>query len=88
VDGDTPTQSLVVVLLGKLDTVSAAIEAAYGRLKALEVGSIKLSGGGEIATLRSEGRRFAGQLAAAMGVEIRGDAFGMYAATSGYRNHA
>ena len=66
----------MVGLLASLDDVGTRITAAYARLKALRVGSIELPGGGEIATLRSEGRRFSGQLASQLGIAIRHDVWG------------
>lgn len=78
VEFDADAYNLIVSLLTKLDGVSTTLDGTYGRLKALKVGSIELSGPGEIGTLRSEGRRFAGQLASILGVEVRHDAFGGY----------
>jgi hypothetical protein len=48
---------------------------AHGRLKALKVGSIELSGPGEINMLRKEGQRLVGALCSLLGVESDGDVF-------------
>lgn len=70
---DGATNPLIVAQLTALDGIRDAIAAAYTRLKALEVGSIKLSGPGEIGMLRSEGRRLSGALAATLDVPTRHD---------------
>jgi len=67
------TYDLIVANLTAMDTLNTGIVDAYGRLKALRVGSIDLSGPGEIGMLRSEGRRLGGQVAATLGVETRHD---------------
>lgn len=75
-DGSGETELQVEAVLTSLDAVTASLTAAHDRLKALAVGSIKLSGNGEINALRSEGRRHAGSLASTLGVEVRHDVFG------------
>lgn len=79
-DSDTSNHDNVVALLAQITTMkNTTIPATYGRLKATEVGSIKISGAGgkmeEIGILRSEGRRMVGELAVIFGVEVRHDIF-------------
>lgn len=66
-------ETIVVALLASLAALDANITAAYSRLKALAVGSITLSGPGEINALRSEGRRLSGRLAATLAVDVQHD---------------
>lgn len=61
-------EALVVDLLGKLAAIDDQLEQAPSRLKALKVGSIELSGFGEIEGLRAEGRRLVGRLGAMFGI--------------------
>jgi len=68
------SEALVTSLLASLADVDVKLEAAHARLKAAKVGSIELNGA-ELVQLRGEGRRFAGRLAALLGVEIRVDVF-------------
>lgn len=71
------TVTVIVDLLDKLDTVDEAL-AADGvrlRLQALEVGKLKLTGGGEIDRLRGLGRQYSARLASILSVEIRNDAW-------------
>jgi len=81
------TQTLIEAILVDLGDISTKIKEAYNRLKAMKVSSIDLPGPGEIGMFRSEGRRFVGQLAATLGVEVRQDVFGSgsyhYFASSG-----
>jgi hypothetical protein len=62
-------------LLAQLADVDARMAPAYVRLKAKKIASIELPEDGEIAMLRSEGRRYVGRLAALLGVEVRQDVF-------------
>ena len=62
-------------LLACLRSVDAELTAAHRRLKASKVGSIELNGG-EIGSLRMEGRRHVARLCALLGVEARTDVFG------------
>lgn len=78
IENDTGAYDLVIVLLGKLDGVSTKLDGVYTRLKATQVGTLKLDGATEVAVIRSEGRRFAGQMASIFGVPIRHDAFGAF----------
>lgn len=78
IENDQGAYDLVIVLLGKLDAVSLKLDGVYTRLKAVQVGTLKLDGVAEVGMIRSEGRRFAGQLASIFGVPIRHDAFGAY----------
>jgi hypothetical protein len=84
--GDVDTYNLIVSsisatppgLLASLTDVDSRISAAGGaldRVKAMKVGSIELPGLQEIGVLRSQGRQFAGRLAALLGVEVRHDVF-------------
>ena len=66
----------VLTMLTELAAHDARITACYGRLKAMKVGSIELTGHGEILALRSEGRRLSGRLSAKLGVPIIQDAWG------------
>lgn len=82
-DPDSSNYDNVVALLAQITTMkNTTIPSCYGRLKAVEVGSIKISEsrgmggkGEEIAVLRSEGRRIVGELAVIFGVEVRHDVF-------------
>lgn len=67
------TRDLILANLAAMDELNSRIVGAYTRLKALKVGTIELSGFGEIGMLRSEGRRLGGQVAACLGVETRHD---------------
>lgn len=60
-------------LLTDLADIDTKITACYTRLKALRAGKIQLPGTGELAALRSEGRRLSGRLAATLGVAVRHD---------------
>jgi len=70
------TQTKIEAVLTDLDDISTKLRESYTRLKALKVGSINLPGTNEVGMLRSEGRRYVGQLAATLGVEVRQDVFG------------
>lgn len=72
---DSDTQALVVGLIASLVDVDAKLLDAHTRLKAKKVGSIELTLDGELMSLRSEGRRFAGRLATILGVEVQHDVF-------------
>lgn len=65
----------VIVILGELARIDTAIVNAEARLKALKVGSIELTGGGEIGMLRDRGRQNVGRLSTVLGVEVRNDVF-------------
>lgn len=69
------TNTICVALLASLADIEAKLLDAHNRLKAMQVGSITLPGKNELGLLRSEGRRFAGKLAATLGVEVRHDVF-------------
>jgi hypothetical protein len=60
-------------LLTELAAHDTRITACYGRLKAMKVGSIELTGHGELMALRSEGRRLSGRLAATLAVDVQHD---------------
>lgn len=62
-------------VLACLHAVDAELTAAHKRLKATKVGSIELNQG-EIASLRSEGRRHVTRLCAMLGIEQYADVFG------------
>ena len=66
----------VETMLTALADIDTRITGAYGRLKAMKVGSIELPGHGELMALRSEGRRLTGRLSAKLGVPILADAWG------------
>lgn len=73
-DTTPESEALVTSLLASLADIDTKLEAAHARLKAAKVGSIELNGA-ELVQLRGEGRRFAGRLAALLGVELRVDVF-------------
>jgi hypothetical protein len=77
IEGETTdaTHDRIVTMLTSLDDIQERIVDALGRIKAMRVGSIDLPGPMEMGMLRSEGRRFAGQLAATLGVAVRHDVF-------------
>lgn len=82
------TKASVEATLAALAVVEAAVTAAYPRLRAKQVGSIALPGGGEIGMLRSEGRRLTHVLAGYFGVEVRPDAvFGGGVGGDNYMRH-
>lgn len=72
---DDSTHDIIVAKLASLASIDTRLTDALGRIKALKVGSIDLPGAMELGLLRSEGRRFVGQLAATLGVEVRHDVF-------------
>lgn len=59
---------IVADLIDKLAAIDDQLEQAPSRLKALKVGSIELSGFGEIEGLRAEGRRLVGRLCSMFGI--------------------
>jgi hypothetical protein len=65
--------TVCTTLLTSLAAQDVLITACYGRLKALKVGSIELTGHGELMALRSEGRRLSGRLAATLAVDVQHD---------------
>lgn len=75
VDGVAAELAQVVALLVSLADIDTRITACYSRLKALKVDAITLPGHGELMALRAEGRKFAGRLAAKLGVPIIADAW-------------
>jgi hypothetical protein len=72
---DPDTTTLVLGLLPKIAAVEAELLDAHTNLQAEKLGSISLDGAKQIAVLRSEGRRFVGQLSATLGVPVRHDIF-------------
>ena len=75
-ESDDSTHDLIVGFLASLDDIQTRLTSAYSRIKAMKVGSIDLPGAMEMGLLKAEGRRFVGQLAATLGVEVRHDVFG------------
>lgn len=73
---DDATHDLIVACLADLADIDTRLTDSYKRIKARAVGSITLPSGDEMALLKGEGRRFVGQLAATLGVEVRHDVFG------------
>lgn len=67
------TPSGILAQLTQLHDVT--IPAAFKRLKALGVGSIKLSGSGELNELARQGQRLVGALCSILGVERDADIF-------------
>jgi len=72
-------ETRIVELVAECQRIDASITAAEARLKALKVGSIELTGGGEIEMLRGRGRQAVGRMASLLGVEVRHDAFAAHA---------
>lgn len=70
------TETLVLACVTSAKAIDTALVTAWGRIKALKVGSIDLPGAMEVETLRREGRRFVGRLAAILGVHPVADVFG------------
>lgn len=71
VESEVDTYNEIVVILTRLDDIDTRITACYTRLKAMQVGAIKLPGQLELGALRSEGMRVASHLASILGIEIR-----------------
>lgn len=72
---DPDTTNEVLGFLTSIQNVEAEILSAHTNLQAMKLGSIELDGVKQIGMLRSEGRRFVGQLAATLGVPVRHDIF-------------
>jgi len=68
-------ETLVLGEIAACKDIDTKLTAAHARLKALKVGSIGLSGPGEIQALRKEGKRHTTRMAAIFGVERRIDVF-------------
>lgn len=66
---------IVGATLVSLAAVDTQLTAAHGRLKALKVGSITLTGDGEVKALRSEGRMYVGRIASLYGVQPINDVY-------------
>jgi hypothetical protein len=66
-------QAVCTGLLTALADIDTRITGSYGRLKAMKVGAIELTGHGELMALRSEGRRLSGRLAATLAVDVQHD---------------
>jgi hypothetical protein len=76
VDSLPDTETQLEAILTDLDSIWALLKGSYVRLKALKSGSTELPGPNEVMTLRSEGRRNVGTLAALLGVGTIHDVFG------------
>jgi len=72
-DPDTTTK--VLGFLTSIASVEQELLDAHLNCQAEKLGSITLDGQKLIGILRSEGRRFVGQLAATLGVPVRHDIF-------------
>lgn len=72
-DPDTTTQ--VIGYLASVAAVEVELLDAHTNAQAEQLGAIKLDGAKLIGILRSEGRRFVGQLSATLGVPVRHDIF-------------
>jgi hypothetical protein len=68
-------EAQVVSLLESLADIDSKLTASHARLKASEVGSIKLNPS-ELPMLRSEGRRLVARLCSILGVERGVDVYG------------
>ena len=73
--GNSLVQSPVGLLVQLRQLYDVTIPAAYRRLKALKVGSIELSGNGELRALEAQGQRLVNGLCNALGVERDADVF-------------
>ena len=79
IDGDPPG------ILVSLKVIDAELISAHPRLKADNVGTLKLNRS-EMRQLRKEGTRLVGRLSGIMGVEVRGNPYATY--RRGYRASA
>jgi hypothetical protein len=84
-DANAAAQALVLDLVTACKAIDTGLTAAHSRLKASEVGSIKLNPA-EITARRSEGRRLVGRICAILDVEPHHDVFGSgaFATTAGF----
>lgn len=69
-------------LLALLADIDSRLSGSYGRLKANMAGSLTLNRG-ELASLRSEGRRHVGRMCSILGIDIGHDVFAGSAPKSG-----
>lgn len=74
IDGVTEVETQVTTLVTKCKDIETRVTAALDNLDAVKVGSIELNGA-QIGQLRREGRRYASQICAILGVEKRHDVF-------------
>lgn len=84
-DGDADAQAQVLALVAACKTIDTDLTAAHARLKASEVGSIKLNAS-ELLARRSEGRRLVGRICTILDVERKHDVFGSagFTTTAGF----
>jgi len=77
VGNDPDSQALVLSLLNDCDRVDAKLKAAQGRLalRSVDKDDVVFNPDREIYVLRSEGRRYVGRVARALGIQPRGDCF-------------
>lgn len=73
---DSDAETLVLADIARLKAIDLKFEAAYDRLKVMQVCDIKLAHKAELCSFRSEGRRVVGRIAATLGVPVRHDVFG------------
>ena len=73
--GNAITASPIGLLAQLRLMYDVTIPGAYRRLKALKVGSIELSGNGELRALEAQGQRLVNSLCAVLGVERDVDVF-------------
>lgn len=73
IETEPEAETLIRGLLVSCRDIDAKMVDAHGRLKAMKVGSIDLTGGGELDELRGEGRRFSGRICSHLGVDFRED---------------
>jgi hypothetical protein len=85
IESDADATTLARLLLAQLLAIDTSLTDSYKRIKANEVGSIVLPGFMEIKSLRSEGKRIVGRMAAIFGVGIKHDIYAGYADTIMHR---
>lgn len=76
IETNPDAEALVITYLGELADIDTRLTDAYRRIKADQIGEIKLTGAKEINILRSEGRRLVNRLASIMGVVPVADVYG------------
>lgn len=77
IENDADASTFVLNTITSLQAIDTSIVDAYRRIKADQVGEIKLPAYKEIAILRSEGRRLVNSLELILGVNKLGDVYGI-----------
>lgn len=70
------SETIVLDLIQEAKDIKTALTDAHTRLKAAQIGSIKLPMAKEVKVLRSRGRESVGGVAATLGVPVMYDVFG------------